>query len=521
MAVRNHEIQFKQQPQTLPARRTAGVCLHITSLPGRYGIGQIGAEARRFIDVMRRMQLGVWQFLPTGPTAYGDSPYQPLSTFAGNEMLIDMATLVELDLLRGDELRPLEALPTDTVDYGALIPVKTRLLKIAAGRFADVADAGLKAEFNEFVAYNDVQWLHDYALFRILKSRHDDRPWPEWAPHFVYREAKAMQQLEILVADEIEILKIIQFLFNCQWRQFKDYANASGIQLFGDMPIYIAMDSADAWANPGLLQIDRDGRPASVAGVPPDYFSEDGQLWGNPLYAWDAHAAQGYSWWVERLQALSELVDIVRVDHFRGFEAYWSVQAGAETAREGAWVPGPCDAIFDAMREALGQLPIVAENLGVITPEVEALRDRHHIPGMAVLQFDVVDEEAPLDVVANSVCYTGTHDNDTTLGWFQGSPDDLRSADEIAAARRAVLELTDGTPETINTDLIRAAFSTNARLAIAPMQDFLGLGSEARLNTPGTSGDNWRWRLEAAQLSDELIAHVAKLVRDSGRGITG
>ena len=504
----------------MPAARTAGVCLHVSSLPGRYGIGEIGGAARRFVDAMRRMQLGVWQFLPTGPTGFGDSPYQPLSTFAGNEMLIDVTMLAELGLLLGNEITVLESLPATTVDYGALIPIKNRLLKIAAGRFADVADSALKAEYDDFVQYNDTQWLHDYALFRILKSRHDERSWHQWAPHFVHRDEKAMLQLESLVAEEIGLLKVIQFLFNCQWRQFRDYANANGVKLFGDMPIYIALDSADAWANPELLQIDRDGRPGSVAGVPPDYFSEDGQLWGNPLYAWDLHAANEYRWWVERLQAMAELVDIVRVDHFRGFEAYWSVPAGAETARDGTWIPGPGDAIFDAMQIELGHLPLVAEDLGVVTPEVEALRDRHHIPGMAVLQFDVVDEKAPLDVVENCVCYTGTHDNDTTLGWFHGSPDDKRSRDAIAAAQRAVLKLTGGSPETIHTDLIRAAFSTVARLAIAPMQDYLGLGSEARLNTPGTSADNWRWRLEQGQLNEALFEHVAALVHESGRGIS-
>lgn len=521
VADRAFDANRQQQEQTLPSSRTAGVCLHITSLPGRYGIGQIGGEARRFVDAMQRMQLGVWQFLPTGPTAYGDSPYQPLSTFAGNEMLIDVTMLAELGLLRDTEISVLESLPTDLVDYGALIPAKNRLLQIAAGRFATVADSTLKADYDDFVEYNDAQWLHDYALFRIIKSRHDERPWPQWEPHFIYRETKAMQQLETLVAGEIELLKVIQFLFNYQWRQFREYANANGIKLFGDMPIYLALDSADAWANPEILQIDRDGSPDHVAGVPPDYFSENGQLWGNPLYAWDVHAANGYSWWVERLQAMADLVDIVRVDHFRGFEAYWSVHAEAETAREGAWIPGPGDAIFDALQNELGHMPIVAEDLGVITPGVEALRDRHHIPGMAVLQFDVIDEEEPLDVAENCVCYTGTHDNDTTRGWFQGSPGDIRSPEQIAAAQQAVLKLTGGTPATIHTDLIRAAFSTDARLAIAPMQDFLGLGSEARLNTPGTAGENWRWRLQAEQMNDALTEHVASLVRESGRCLTG
>jgi len=512
----------QDQVETLPARRQAGVCLHITSLPGHYGIGEIGAQALRFVDTLQKMQLGVWQILPTGPTAFGDSPYQPLSTFAGNELLIDVAGLVELGLLRGAEMRSLEDLPEHAVDYGALIPLKSELLKIAASRFDAMADSTLKAECDDFLEHNDAQWLHDYALFRILKTQHGEQAWPEWQPHFVHRDSKAMQRLEASTAADIEAIKIIQFLFHCQWRQFRDYANANGILLFGDMPIYIALDSADAWANPEILQIDNKGRPACVAGVPPDYFSKDGQLWGNPLYAWEAHAASGYRWWVERLQASVELVDIVRIDHFRGFEAYWAVPTGAETARLGEWIPGPGNAIFDAMEDALGPLPIVAEDLGVITPEVEALRQRYHIPGMVVLQFDVVKKKFDLEkVVANSVCYTGTHDNDTTIGWFKGSPDDNRSAREIRKTRKAVLRLTDGTAETIHIDLIKAAFSTRARLAIAPLQDFLGLGSDARINTPGRSGNNWRWRVRADQLSDEFCDRVSNLVQASGRSLSG
>jgi 4-alpha-glucanotransferase len=510
----------QEQSDTLPPGRQGGVCLHLTSLPGRFGIGEIGAQARRFVDLMRRMQLGVWQFLPTGPTAYGDSPYQPLSTFAGNEMLIDIAELVERGLLRADEPRLLQDLPRHSVDYGTLIPAKTRLLKIAAERFGRVADSRLKGECDDFYESNNDAWLHDYALYRILKTRHGERPWPEWEPAYVHREANAMRGIEAVAGREIEAIKIIQFLFHCQWRQFREYANASGVRLFGDMPICIALDSADAWANRDILQVDRDGRPACVAGVPPDYFSEDGQLWGNPLYAWEKHAATGYRWWIERLQASADLADIVRIDHFRGFEAYWSVPADSRTARNGAWIPGPGDAIFDAMRDALGQLPIVAEDLGVITPEVEALRDRHNIPGMVVLQFDVASPGFDLArVPGNCVCYTGTHDNDTTLGWFRGSPDDIRSPEEIEHTRQAALAVTNGTPETIHEDLIRAAFSTAARLAIAPMQDFLGLGSEARINTPGTSSNNWRWRVDATRLTDEFADHVAALVADAGRGL--
>jgi 4-alpha-glucanotransferase len=506
---------------TLPANRQGGVCLHIASLPGPYGIGEIGAEARKFVDTMCRMQLGVWQFLPTGPTAYGDSPYQPLSTFAGNEMLISIGDLLEMGLLEAYEVEELTALPTDYVDYGALIPIKNRLLDIAARRFPYKAGDSLMAEYHEFIAANDSTWLHDYALFRILKARHGERPWPEWKPEYVHRDATALQELEEIAAGQIKAIKIIQFLFHYQWRRFREYARTNGVSLFGDMPIYIALDSSDAWANRDILCLDEDGHPDNVAGVPPDYFSDDGQLWGNPLYDWEKHAANGYQWWVERLRASAELTDLVRIDHFRGFEAYWSVPSDADTARDGVWEPGPGDAIFDAMKDALGVLPIVAEDLGVITPEVEELRDRHHMPGMRVLQFDVCDEGFKLsDVGENSVCYTGTHDNDTTIGWFNGSPDDIRSEEEIVSARQAVLIITGGTAETIHTDLIRAALSTRAQLAIAPMQDFLGLGSEARLNTPGRSGGNWRWRVRDTQLTPEVCDNVAIMVRESGRELT-
>lgn len=504
----------------LPPGRQAGVCLHITSLPGPFGIGEIGASALALIGTLKKMGLGVWQFLPTGPTAYGDSPYQPLSTFAGNELLIDIGDLIEKNLLEPAEAKELAALPPDYVDYGALIPIKNRLLRLAAGRFESRADAGLKADYDEFVAKNDEQWLHDYALFRVLKTQHGERPWPEWDAKYVHRDPDALAELERSADTQIADIKVIQFLFFHQWRCLRDHADTNGIRLFGDMPIYIALDSADAWAHPEILKIDQDGGAEAVAGVPPDYFSEDGQLWGNPLYDWGMHAADGYQWWVERLKASADLADIVRIDHFRGFEAYWSIPAGATTAREGVWEPGPGDAIFDAMQEELGGLPIVAEDLGVITPEVEALRERHHIPGMVVLQFDVADEDFDLYSVAEDcVCYTGTHDNDTTVGWFRGSPDDIRTDQEIERTQQAALRVTGGSPETIHEDMIRAALSTDARLAIAPMQDFLGLGSEARFNIPGTSSNNWRWRVDVTQLTDGFCEHVAELVRESGRSL--
>jgi len=505
----------------LTGGRRAGVYLHFTSLPGPYGIGEIGRAAREFIDHMVAMELSVWQFLPLGPTAYGDSPYQSLSTFAGNEMLVDIGDLIDLGLLSEDEVRELTTLPDRHVDYGALIPVKARLLYVAASRFEETVDADMVHDFNGFLSRHDDAWLHDYALFRVLKSNHGERPWPEWRPEYVHREPAALGKLEAQEADRIRSLKIVQYLFFRQWFRLRDYAHDKGVALFGDMPIYIALDSADAWANRRILRIDKDGRPDSVAGVPPDYFSEDGQLWGNPLYDWDKHAADNYQWWVERLRATAELADIVRIDHFRGFEAYWAIPADAETARTGVWEPGPGDAIFDAVRAALGNLPIVAENLGVITPEVESLRERHCIPGMHVLQFDVCDPDFTLDAVAeNSVCYTGTHDNDTTVGWYRGSPGDIRSPEEIEQTQESVLAMTGGCPEMLHIDLIKAAFSTPARLAIAPMQDFLGLGSEARMNTPGKPGGNWRWRLLETEMSEELRDTIASLVKDSRRGLS-
>lgn len=499
--------------------RRAGVCLHLTSLPGPYGIGELGAAAHGFIDRMRAMNLSVWQFLPLGPTAYGDSPYQPLSTFAGNEMLVDIGDLISLRLLNHGEVNELTTLPRRSVDYGALIPIKNRLLALAASRFESKVDEEILNDFRGFVARNDKEWLHDYALFRILKSSHGERPWPEWQPEYVHRDPEALARLETREAQRIQAIKIIQYLFFRQWWALRDYAHQNGVILFGDMPICIALDSADAWANREILRIDEDGRPDHVAGVPPDYFSEDGQLWGNPLYDWEKHAANGYAWWVDRLRATAELADLVRIDHFRGFEAYWAIPASAETAKNGAWEPGPGDAIFDAMRDALGNLPIVAEDLGVITNEVTALRERHQIPGMHVLQFDVGDPDFKLsDVGENSVCYSGTHDNDTTIGWFHGSPDDMRSPAAIADDQAAALRITGGKAETVHTDLIRAAFSTAARIAIAPMQDYLGLGSEARINTPGTSGGNWRWRVIDEQLSQDICDNIASLVTASERG---
>ena len=509
-------VDNKKNATTQP--RQAGVVMHITSLPGRFGIGEIGEQARAFVDSMLRMNLSVWQFLPLGPTAYGDSPYQPLSTFAGNEMLIDIQDLITRGLLTAAEASPLAALPADFVDYGALIPLKSKLLTMACGRFEAIADTQQKAAFGEFVTKHDRLWLHDYALFRLLKAHNEELPWYQWEQRYAHRNAAALRRLQRENASSIKASKILQFLFFDQWQALRKYANAAGIQLFADMPIYIAHDSADAWAHPELLCLDNDGRAVNVAGVPPDYFSEDGQLWGNPLYDWQYHAATGYQWWIERLRAATELADLVRIDHFRGFESYWSISADADTARNGCWKPGPGDAIFEAFADTFATLPIIAEDLGVITAEVEALRDRHHLTGMAVLQFIICDHDFSLENIPyERICYTGTHDNNTTLGWFLGSDNDRRPKSEILASQQTILSRTGGSAETVSIDIIQLAFSTAARIAIAPMQDILSMDSSARMNTPGTTDNNWRWRMQSEQLSDQVCDNIRALVKDSER----
>lgn len=496
--------------------RRAGVIMHISSLPGDHGIGDIGESAHVFVDTLADMDIAVWQFLPLGPTAYGDSPYQPLSAFAGNANLIGLHQLVELGLLHEPELSVLSDLPRQYCDYGRLIPAKRELLKTAASRLMARRGGALMTEYEEFLHRNE--WIEDYALFRQLKTAHGERPWPEWGREYVHRDAAALQKVRNDHHDAIVATQVTQFLFDRQWRELRLYADRRGVKLFGDIPIYIALDSADAWAHREMLLVDSEGTPSHVAGVPPDYFSADGQLWGNPLYDWDYHHETGYAWWIKRMKHLAGQCDLVRIDHFRGFESFWSVPYGQDTARTGEWVPGPGDALFKAMKRELGPLGIVAEDLGVITPEVDALRLGQGLPGMVVLQFEVGEESFEMDGIdLNSVCYTGTHDNDTTVGWFLGTGSDTRSESQVLEAQKAVLQRTGGSAETIHTDMIKLAFGSKASLAVAPMQDFLGLGSEARLNTPGTTKDNWRWRMQEGDIDAAFAEQVAGMVQASSR----
>jgi 4-alpha-glucanotransferase len=498
--------------------RQAGVGLHISSLPGPHGIGDIGDCALSFLDDLNEMGIGVWQFLPTGPTAYGDSPYQPLSAFAGNTLLIGLEPLLRSGLLDAGDLKVLNTLPRQFVDYGLLIPIKRALLKKAARRFHKRTDHALQNDYEDFLHQHGEHWLDDYALFRVIKAGHGERPWPEWEKDYARRAPPALEQVRNRHREAIEYTRITQFLFWRQWKKLRSAATRKGICLFGDMPIYVALDSADAWSHPELLLIDGDGQPSRLAGVPPDYFSEDGQLWGNPLYDWEHHARTGYRWWTGRMKHAASLNDLVRIDHFRGFESFWSVPFGSGTARKGSWAPGPGGRLFEALRQSLGSLPLVAEDLGVITPEVDRLRLQHDIPGMIVLQFEIADPDFDIDTVEqNGVCYTGTHDNDTSLGWFRGTGADTRTEKEVLDTQARALKITGGTENTIHLDMIRLAFSSKAALSVAPMQDYLGLGSEARLNVPGTTMNNWRWRLEAGQLHEGFFESTKAMVAEAAR----
>lgn len=496
--------------------RRAGVCMHISSLPGPYGIGSIGRHARWFIDQIQHMGLRVWQILPIGPTGYGNSPYQSLSVFAGNTLLIDLDNLVEQGLLRADELAQVPATPADAVAFEPVIDLRRRLLQRAAERFVSRADPGRQRAYQSFLAQHDKLWLHDFALYRAIKRRHHEAPWHEWEPSLAARDPAALDDFANSFATTLTAIKITQFLFFEQWATLRAYAGTRGIQLIGDVPIYVALDSADTWSHRELFELNAHGRPTRVGGVPPDYFSADGQLWGNPLYRWSHHDDTGYAWWIDRMRHACALTDLVRIDHFRGFEAYWSIPAQDDTARGGRWEPGPREAIFDALREALGTLPIIAEDLGVITDAVDALRKRYQLPGMAVLQFLLADPDFDLaSIETDRLCYTGTHDNDTTVSWFAGG--DHRTAQQIQDTQARVLALIDEPAERVHLGMIRLAMASPACLSIAPMQDFLGLPTYARFNTPGVPTGNWLWRLQSGQLDGDLLAQYRAMTAAAGR----
>ncbi len=504
-------------------KRESGVLLHPTSLPGRYGVGELGPAAYRFADALQEMGQCLWQMLPLGPTGYGDSPYQSFSTFAGNKLLISFDQLVEDGLLSRGRLSAFPRFPDQAVDFGPVITVRTAVLRSVCRSFERRASASMKQAFEEFCAGN-ADWLEDYALFSALKIAHKLKPWPSWEKEWVRREPAALHAAQRRFKTAIRHEKISQFLFFNQWKRLADYCRARKIRIIGDIPIFVAHDSADVWSHPELFHLDERGNPTVVAGVPPDYFSATGQLWGNPLYRWDVHKQTDYAWWVARLRKIFEVVDIVRIDHFRGFEAYWEIPGNETTAINGQWVKGPNADLFEALNRQLGRLPIIAEDLGVITPEVEKLRDDFQFPGMRILQFgfgndNPADTNRPESYPPNCVVYTGTHDNDTTVGWFHAEPGsgNTRSGEEIEKERKRVLDYVKTDGKEIHWDMIRVALRSKANTAVIPLQDILGLGSEARMNVPGTTGGNWRWRFTWNQLTPEIKQRLRKLAEETGR----
>lgn len=497
-------------------QRSSGVLLHPTSLPGPYGIGELGASARHFVDWLAQAGQRSWQVMPLGPTGYGDSPYQAFSAFAGNPYLIDLSTLREEGLLHDADFEAMPAFNPRRVDFGTQFVWRNQMLDRAYAHFIYGEHAELTAAFEAF-KQEEAGWLDDYALFMALKAAHGGLPWNAWEAALRDREPGALASARERLDGAVNRVKFVQFLFFRQWTALREYARERGVQIIGDIPIFVAMDSSDAWANRDQFYFDDRGQPTVVAGVPPDYFSETGQLWGNPLYNWPRMKEDGFAWWIKRFQGSLKLYDIIRVDHFRGFAGYWEIPFPAETAMNGRWVPALGHEMFEAVRAALGSLPIIAEDLGVITPDVEKLRDDFGFPGMAVLQFAfgggdfAVNDFLPGNIKENRVVYTGTHDNDTTRGWW-------KNADESERHNFRIYTSSDPGEDSFAWQLTEVAFGTRAVLAVVPLQDLLNLGSEDRMNLPGTTGDhNWTWRLDPAALLPSLAAQLRELTERTGR----
>lgn len=487
--------------------RASGILLHPTSLPGR-GVGDLGEQAFRFVDWLAAAGQSLWQTLPLVAVNEGGSPYNALSAFAGNPLLISPAELHLHGLLPAEAAAAPE-LDEDGLSFPAAMRWKDEVVRAAYALLAD--DEELRADFRAF-RVEEAAWLDDYALFRALRDAHGGRSWSDWPEALRERHPNALEEARHQLFIEIDRHAYAQYLFDLQWSAVRRHAHAHGIRIVGDVPIFVAYDSADVWAHPELFELDEGLRPTVVSGVPPDYFSATGQRWGNPLFRWNALEKTGYHWWIERFRRTLAMVDVVRIDHFRGFESYWEVPAEEETAMHGRWMPGPGRKLFDAVSRELGGLPLIAEDLGIITEEVEALRDELDLPGMRVLQFafggdDPENPHLPRNYVHNAVAYTGTHDNDTVLGWY---------ADAGGPERSAVDELTGGGRE-MHWRLIETVLQSGSGWAIVPLQDVLGLGGQARMNTPGVAEGNWAWRFRHGDLTPELALRLADLVRNTGR----
>ncbi len=491
--------------------RMAGVLMHPTSLPSPYGIGDMGDGAYNFVDFLAESGQKLWQVLPLGPTGYGDSPYQLFSSFAGQPLIISPDELIKIGLLLKDDVSYVPQWGK-CVDYGKVLDYKGFLYRKAYDRFLLNEDEALATKYQQFIRANAF-WLEDYAMYMACKEAEGGKPWTMWTDKYKNPSSADKEELSRKLARRMEYYRFVQFIFFAQWTKLKEYANDKGVKIIGDMPIFVAFDSADVWASKEQFLLDEEGFPTVVAGVPPDYFSETGQLWGNPIYDWDVMKADGYSWWIARIRQQLTLYDYVRIDHFRGFEAYWAIPYGEETAINGEWVKGPDHDLFARIREVFGEnLPIIAEDLGVITPEVEALRDDFKLPGMKVLQFAFDSDETnpflPHNHVPNSICYTGTHDNDTTVGWFENASKYTKEH------CKEYLRIGD---ESIAWVMISAAFASVSKMAIVPMQDLLEIGSEGRMNTPSVAAGNWSWRSESEAFNEELSKKLLKLTKLYGR----
>jgi 4-alpha-glucanotransferase len=503
--------------------RSSGLLLHLTSLPSSFGIGDFGQEAYRFVDQMRAAGQSIWQMLPLGPPGKGNSPYQVFSAFAGNPLLISPELLVEDGFLTESDIKPAVSPSTRSVDYNQVAKSKMPLLQKAFERYQSSSVTSSAKELKRF-ARNNSAWLEDYALFMSLRRAFGaDKPWTDWDHDIALRQPKALKRWRKKLANEYDFQVFVQYLFSKQWSRLRDYCRKQGVRLMGDIPIYVSHDSSDVWAHPDLFLLDKCGRPTVVAGVPPDYFSETGQLWGNPIYNWKAMKKDNFAWWTERLRATFAQFDIVRLDHFRGFQAYWAVPASESTAVNGKWVEAPGSQVFRAARAKLGAFEAVAENLGVITPEVEALRKEFHFPGMAVLQFafgtdSLANSFLPHNYERELFAYTGTHDNDTVVGWWTSTGgDSTRSDEDIAKEKALATRYLAPNGEEINWVLIRWLLSSVAQAAIMTMQDVLGLGEGCRMNTPGTTEGNWKWRMRPKEFTKQMQSKLYDMASVYGR----
>jgi len=499
-------------PPFPPEYRASGLLLHVTSLPSPYGIGDLGSSAFSWVTRLHDTGQRWWQALPLGPTGYGNSPYQEMSSFAGNSMVISPGGLVLDELLSAKDCEA--TIPSDVIDYDAVVPFKIHLLETAWKNFKAGRRKDLQAEYDEFCAQQE-HWLEDYALFRALKVKYNGAYYLDWPEDLVQRRAGALASARRELANKVDQVRFAQFLLFRQGDQLKTFAHSKGVRLIGDLPFFVSPDSSDVWSNPELFLLDEDRQPRFVAGVPPDYFSAQGQLWGNPVYNWDALRATGYRWSMDRVRALLSHVDAIRLDHFRGFAAAWHVPAGSPTAQSGQWVQGPGVHFFEAVQNELGYLPFIVEDLGIITPDVQGLRDQFQLPGTRVLQF-AFDGHAdnpylPHNFISNSVVYTGTHDNPPTRQWYEELPDYQRQN------FWAYLKRSPGEKFEAASALMSLAWSSMAALAIAPLQDLLNLGAESRMNIPGQASGNWRWRSPADMLADRAFYWLQELTKTSNR----